>query len=87
MKKKIAILGSTGSIGKASLEVISKNKSEFKITLLSANSNYFLIKHYNYRGSSFYNYNNGFTSCRFSLAKSPKGVNSLSAYIYYFYYK
>ncbi len=44
MKKKIAILGSTGSIGKASLEVISKNKSEFKITLLSANSNYFLIK-------------------------------------------
>ena len=40
MKKKIAILGSTGSIGKSTLEVISKDKENFDIFLLSANNNY-----------------------------------------------
>ena len=40
MKKKIAILGSTGSIGSASLNIFSKNKKKFSIILLSANSNY-----------------------------------------------
>ena len=39
-KKKIAILGSTGSIGKSSLEIIKLNKKNFNIELLSANSNY-----------------------------------------------
>jgi len=43
MKKKIAILGSTGSIGQASLKIIQKNLKEFNIFLLSANSNYKLI--------------------------------------------
>jgi len=40
MKKKIAILGSTGSIGKSTLEVIRKDKKNFDIILLSANNNY-----------------------------------------------
>ena len=40
MKKKIAILGSTGSIGKSTLEVIGKDKKNFNIILLSANNNY-----------------------------------------------
>ena len=40
MKKKIAILGSTGSIGKSTLEVIKKDKKNFNIILLSANNNY-----------------------------------------------
>jgi len=44
MIQKIAILGSTGSIGKTSLEVLKKDTKKFKITLLSANSNYSLIK-------------------------------------------
>jgi len=44
MKKKIAILGSTGSIGKTSLKIIKKDLKKFEITLLSANSNYSLIK-------------------------------------------
>ena len=39
MKKKIAILGSTGSIGKNTLEVIKKNQNIFKIELLSTNKN------------------------------------------------
>jgi len=40
MKKKIAILGSTGSIGKSTLEIIKKDKKNFEIVLLSANNNY-----------------------------------------------
>ena len=40
MKKKIAILGSTGSIGQSTLEVIRKDKKNFNIILLSANNNY-----------------------------------------------
>ena len=40
MKKKIAILGSTGSIGKSTLEVIKKNKKNFDVVLLTANNNY-----------------------------------------------
>ena len=40
MKKKIAILGSTGSIGKSLLKIIKKDKENFQIKLLSANKNY-----------------------------------------------
>jgi len=40
MKKKIAILGSTGSIGKSTLDVIRKDKKSFEIVFLSANNNY-----------------------------------------------
>ena len=39
MKKKIAILGSTGSIGKSTLSIISKNIKDFEILLLSTNKN------------------------------------------------
>ena len=40
MKKKIAILGSTGSIGKNLVDLIKKDKKNFEITLLTANRNY-----------------------------------------------
>ena len=40
MKKKIAILGSTGSIGKTLIEIIKKDKKNFEITLLTGNKNY-----------------------------------------------
>ncbi len=43
MIKTIAILGSTGSIGKSLLQIIKKDKKNFKITLLSANSNYRML--------------------------------------------
>ncbi len=39
MKKKIAILGSTGSIGQSTLNIISKDKKNFKINLLTTNKN------------------------------------------------
>ena len=40
MKKKIAILGSTGSIGKSLLNIVNKDKKKFQILLLSAKENY-----------------------------------------------
>ena len=43
MKLNIAILGSTGSIGKSLLKIISKDKKKYKILLLTANTNYKLI--------------------------------------------
>ena len=40
MKKKIALLGSTGSIGKSLLKIISRDKKKVDIILLTANKNY-----------------------------------------------
>lgn len=44
MKKTISILGSTGSIGKQSLKILSKKNNLFEIYLLSANKNIKQIK-------------------------------------------
>jgi 1-deoxy-D-xylulose-5-phosphate reductoisomerase len=43
MKKKIIILGSTGSIGKSTLNIIKKDKKNFDVMLLSANKNISLL--------------------------------------------
>jgi len=43
MKKRISILGSTGSIGRSTFEIINKKKKLFEIYLLAANKNYNLI--------------------------------------------
>ena len=40
MKKKIIILGSTGSIGNTTIKILLKNKKNFDVTLLTANTNY-----------------------------------------------
>jgi len=40
MKKKIAILGSTGSIGKTLINIVKQDKKNFEIILLSAEGNY-----------------------------------------------
>ena len=39
MKKKIAILGSTGSIGKSTLDIIKKDKTNFEVVLLTSHKN------------------------------------------------
>ena len=39
MKKKIAILGSTGSIGENTLKIVKKDKKNFEVSLLSTNKN------------------------------------------------
>ena len=44
-KKKIAILGATGSIGLNLIDIINKNKKNFEIVLLSANKNYKKLFH------------------------------------------
>ena len=43
MKKTISILGSTGSIGLNTLDIIKKNKKLFKVNILLANKNFKLI--------------------------------------------
>ena len=63
MKKKIAILGSTGSIGKSTLDVIKENKRDFDVVLLTANNNYkkliqqareFKVKNIQIKNKKFY---------------------------------
>ena len=39
MKKRIAIFGSTGSIGTQALEVIASNPDKFEVEILTAHSN------------------------------------------------
>jgi len=43
MKTKIAILGSTGSIGKTLLDIIRKDRKNFEVILLTADKNYKLL--------------------------------------------
>ena len=43
MKKKIAILGSTGSIGKTLINIIKKNPAIFEVKLLTSNKNFKLL--------------------------------------------
>ncbi len=54
MKKKIAILGSTGSIGKITLNIIKQNKNNFEIKLLSTNRNIKILM----RQAKFFNVKN-----------------------------
>ncbi len=42
--KRLAVLGSTGSIGRQTLEVVRKNPQRFKIVSLTAKENYRLLK-------------------------------------------
>ena len=43
MKKRIAIFGSTGSIGKQALEVIAANPDKFTVEILTAHSSHALL--------------------------------------------
>ena len=43
MKKRIVILGSTGSIGKQTIQILKKDKKNFLVDLLLANSNIKLL--------------------------------------------
>ena len=40
MKKKLIILGSTGSIGSTTVKIINRDRNAFKVILLTANKNY-----------------------------------------------
>ncbi len=43
MKKRVAVLGSTGSIGKQTLSVIDFHSHLFSVEILTANDNYKLL--------------------------------------------
>ena len=78
MKKKIAILGSTGSIGKTLLKIIKNDKKNFKIVLLSAKKNYkTLIKQAN-----FFNVSNVIITDKkyYDIAKKNIKQNNINIY-------
>ena len=60
MRKKICILGSTGSIGISTLEIISKDKKNFNVILLSGNSNFKLLISQALKFKPQYIYSNNF---------------------------
>ena len=60
MRKKICILGSTGSIGVSTLEIISKDKKIFDVILLSGNSNFKLLISQAVKFKPKYIYSNNF---------------------------
>ncbi len=80
MRQKIAILGSTGSIGKNLLEIINKDRNKFKVILLTANKNHYdLIKQakkYNVKNIIIKNYR----SYKFLKNNNPKGINIYNDY-------
>jgi len=75
MKKKIAVLGSTGSLGKILLKLIQSNKKNFEIVLLTANENYNLLL----KQAKFFNVKNIIVSdqYKYELIKKKKisGIN------------
>ena len=79
MKQKIAILGSTGSIGKSTLDIIRKDKKNFEIVFLSANNNYKKLiqqaKEFNAKNVLIKN-KNFFEKTKNSLKKSKTKVYS-----------
>jgi len=68
MKKNIVILGSTGSIGVETLNIISKDKNNFNIKLLSTNKNIKKI----YHQAKYFNVKNVIISDHESFLKAKK---------------
>ncbi|MBD1145076.1 1-deoxy-D-xylulose-5-phosphate reductoisomerase [Pelagibacterales bacterium SAG-MED37] len=78
MKKKIAILGSTGSIGKTLINIIKQDKKNFEIVLLSADENYKeLLKQ-----AKFFKVKNLIVSNEYSHDKIKKDKSSKKINIY-----
>ncbi len=81
MKQKIAVLGSTGSIGSSLLNIINRDKSNFQIILLSANKNYTKLL----RQAKLFNVKNLLIADRFicsklSKIKKYKKINFFNSY-------
>jgi len=77
MKKKIAILGSTGSIGKSTLDIVRKDRNNFDVVFLSANRSYKKLieqaKEFNVKNVLIYN-ESFFSKVKFALRKSTTNV-------------
>ncbi len=78
MKTKIAILGSTGSIGKSLLKIIQKDTKKFKVILLTADKNYKIILN---QAKKFKVKNIIITNKKYyKLAKSKNNKNKINIY-------
>ena len=84
MIKKIAILGSTGSIGKSLLEIIENDKKNYKIILLSSNKNYkkliYQAKKYNVKNIIITNEASFKKACNLNLGSNIKIFNSFKKF-------
>ncbi len=78
MKKKIAILGSTGSIGKNLLQVINEDKKKYEIVLLTGNKNH----HDLYKQANKYNVKNIIVTNNNSYNALKKKINNKKINIY-----
>ena len=78
MKKKIAIFGSTGSIGKCLIEILKKDKKNFEIVLLSADEKYKELL----RQAKFFNVKNLIITNKKSFFKIKKEKYSKKINIY-----
>ena len=72
IKKKFLILGSTGSIGKSTLNVLKRHKSKFKILCLSSNKNYKKL----YKQSQLFNVKNLIINDSESYLKAKEFFNN-----------
>ena len=87
MRKKIAILGSTGSIGKILLSIIEKDKKNYEIVLLTAHKDYKTLfnqaKKFNVKNliitnsKSYENFNKKNFGTKINLYKSFKELNKI----------
>ena len=87
MKKKIAILGSTGSIGKTLLSIIGKDKKNFEIVLLTAHKDFKTLlkqtKQFNVKNliitdaKSYHNFNKKKLKSKINLFKSFNQLNQI----------
>ena len=78
MKKKIAIFGSTGSIGKCLIDILKKDKKNFEIVLLSADEKYKELL----RQAKFFNVKNLIITNKESFFKIKKEKYSKKIKIY-----
>lgn len=78
MKKKVAIFGSTGSIGKCLIEILKKDKKNFEIVLLSADEKYKELL----RQAKFFNVKNLIITNKKSFFKIKKEKYSKKINIY-----
>ncbi len=78
MRKSVAILGSTGSIGRTLLKILEKDKKNFKIELLTANKNYKLL----INQAKKFNVKNLIISDYKSFIKAKKIINKKKINIY-----
>ena len=87
MRKKIAILGSTGSIGKTLLSIIEKDKKNYEVVLLTAHKDYKTIfnqaKKFNVKNliitnsKSYENFNKKNFGSKINVFKSFKVLNKI----------